>query len=260
MFHCSGLVEWLRNVFEFKSQRKRERKSSEAARSNSHSLPDEAHAEKSTSTESLDSGFIELSESSSSFSLKSILRQNVNNTTGIDPKKKVSICAPASSNSLRGGRRERGAVVVCKDKEEMVSDIPTPLISDVSSQITEIISASKEKLVAQHPELRSSIEVLFEKDLDLQLISLSSKEIADLFYSLRVILFCPPPQHQDIIINKIIDLLVALTNTFKLEDQYEECLEMWSACKSGKYYQNSEFYWTQAQTLTISVWCKIIVL
>ena len=233
--------------------------SSETTSSNFHSLPVEANAEKSRSTESLDSGFIELSESSSSFSLKSILRQNVNNTTGIDPKKKVSICVPLSSKNLRGGRRERGAVVVCNDKEEMVSD-PTPVISNVSSQINEIISASKEKLVVQHPELRSSIELLFKKDLDMQLISLSTKKIAELLYSLRVILFCPPQQHQDIIINKIIDLLVAVTNTLKLEDLYEECLKMWSVCKSGKYYQNTEFYWEQAQTLMISVWCKIIVL
>ena len=260
MFHCSGLAQWLRNVFHIKSQRKKERKSSEAASSDSHSLPDQDNAEKSTSTESLDSGFIELSESSSSFSLKSILRQNVNNTTGIDPKKKVSICAPLSSKNVRGERGGRGEVVVCSDKQELLSDLAPPVISNVSFQIDKILSAAKLKLVAQHPELRPSIELLFEKELDLRLASLSSKKIAELLYSLRIILFCPPQQDLDIIINKITDLLVAVTNTLKLEDLYEECLKLWSVCKSGKYYQNPEFYWTHAQTLMISVWCNIIVL
>ena len=254
MFDCSsGLAQWLRDIFLFKSKRKsEERKSSVSASSMTYSLPEQATREKTTSTESLDSGFIELSESSSSFSLKSILRQSGNNTAGIDPKKKVSICTPENTS---GGR---GKIVVCNDKEEILSDISASAISNVSSQIDKIITASKVKLVDQFPELKPSIELLFEKDLDRRLASLSTKKIAQLLY--RVILFCPPQQNQDIIINKIIDLLLAVTMTMKLEGLHEECLAMWLACKSSKYYENTEFYWTHAQTLMISVWCKIIVL
>ena len=262
MFDCSsGLAQWVRNVFHFKSLRKSERKSSESASSNPQSVHVQTNTEKSTSTESLDSGFIELSESSSSSSLKSILRQNVDNTTGIDPKKKVSICAPPSPTKQAGGRRERGEAVVCSDKEELLSASPAqPAIRNISAQIDKIISASKVKLVSQYPELRPSIELMFEKELDRRLASLSPNKIAELLYSLRVILFCPPQQDQDIIINKIIDLLVAVTNTLKLGNLHEECQRMCSVCKSDKYYQNPEFYWTHAQTLMISVWSRIIVL
>ena len=261
MFNCSlGLTQWLRKIFHFKSQRKNERKSSESAISNLHFLPyHQTNAEKSTSTESLDSGFIELSESFSSFSLKSILRQN-DKTTGIDPKKQVSICTPLSSKNVSGRRKERGEVMVCNDKKELVLDFSAPVISNVSSQIKKIVSASKAKLVIQYPELRPSIDILFEMELEMRLANLTPKKIAELLSSLRVILFCPPQQDQDIILNKIIDLLVAVSNTLMLEDLYEECLKMWSVCKSGQYYQNTEFYWTHVQTLMIKVWCNIIVL
>ena len=147
-------------------------------------------------------------------------------------------------------------MVMCNNKEELEANIPT--VRNISSQINRIILTSKVKLIDQYPDLKTSIELLFEKKLEMEFAILSSDRIAELLYSLRVILFYPPQQHQDIIITKIIDLLVAVTNRLKLENLYEECLKMWSVCQSGKYYKNTEFYWSHTQTLLISVWCKII--
>ena len=249
MFDCSsGLGQCLKNLFHFRNSY---RKSSESASSDHYSIIDRSNNEKSTSTETLDSGFIELSKSSSSFSLKSILRQNVCSTTGIDPQKKVSICVPLSPKKLGGGRKGLCEMVVCNNKEELEANIPT--VRNISSQINRIILTSKVKLIDQYPDLKTSIELLFEKKLEMQLTSLSSDKIAEFLYSLRVILFCPPQQQQDIIITKIIDLLLAVTKRLKLENLYEECLKMWSVYQSGKYYKNTEFYWAHTQTLMISV-------
>ena len=119
MYDCSGIAQWLR-------RRKRvERKSSDPTRT-----------EQSSSNESLDSGFVELSETSSSISLKSILRQHVNNTTGVDPKKKVSICAPTSPKSLsrtrfiiyKGETHKTSSEKVPSDREEEAGVGPTPVM------------------------------------------------------------------------------------------------------------------------------------
>ena len=63
-------------------------------------------------------------------------------------------------------------MVVCNNKEELEANIPT--VRNISSQINRIILTSKVKLIDQYPDLKTSIELLFEKKLEMQLASLSS--------------------------------------------------------------------------------------
>ena len=145
------------------------------------------------------------------------------------------------------------------DKEGQLADPPALL--DISAQISQMLDSCKSCLMDLYPHLSPSIDLLFAPDLSLLLSDLSSNKIAELIYSLRVLLFSPPPRYRDIIINKVMELLVSVTKTLELVPLHGECEMMCEeVCKSGKYYQNSEFYWAHAQTLMISVWCKIILL
>ena len=253
MVDCSsGLARWLRSVVNI------ERKDSVVT-----TEPDTTDT--SSSQESLDSGFVELSETSSSFSLKSILRQNVNNTTGGDPKKKVSICAPTSPRSVshkrmtnKGVKNTISSQLVLNDKAGNLAE--PPALMDVSAQIKKMVEDCRSSLNDLYPQLTSSIEVLFEADISVRLASLSSNKIAELLHSLRVLLFSPPALHRDIVINKVMALLVAVTRSLQLEDLHQECVKMCEVCQSGHYYQHTDFYWTHGQTLLISVWCRIILL
>jgi len=220
------------------------------------------------SVESIDSGFVEsipesISSSESNYSTKSILRQH-HSVVG-DRKKKVSINAPESpvcSQKPRKRIRMRAQKIISQScSEESVNDVALSGSKlNISSQITCIIDAAKQYLLHQHPHLADSLQILFINNAENQLSSLSPQQIAKLLHSLKMILFSPPDQYQDIIITRVMQLLITVSKILHLDDLLEECEHVSRECYSSNFYQDPDNYWRQVQTCLISVWCRILVL
>ena len=142
--------------------------------------------EKSDSKESIDSGFVDSSsgsvhesQSSSTLSSKSILRQSIGSDTTSEVKKKVSICAPASpeTNSKKFSRTGR-RMKMQKITQAPRSCSPCPANKlDISDQIRDIIEAAKKYLISQNPRLTQSIELLFTPNMKSYLQDLSPHQV-----------------------------------------------------------------------------------
>ena len=143
-------------------------------------------AEKSDSKESIDSGFVDSSpgsvhesQSSSTLSSKSILRQSFGQDTTSEVKKKVSICAPASPETAskklsRTGRRMKLQKVTQRPRS--CSPCGANKL-DISDQIRDIIEAAKKYLMNQNPRLTESIELLFTSNMKSYLEDLTPHQV-----------------------------------------------------------------------------------
>ena len=187
----------------------------------------------------------------SSKPIKSIIRQVYPSTripcqASRSIKKKVTIRLP-SDPSLTP------KIVSCHE------ELPHHKIcQNISSQVERMKTEASKYLVAEHPDIKDSLEVLFDEKHKTILEELSCSGVEDLLFSLRTIIFHPLAKFKDLVINQVLDLLLHVTDLYLLPDLREKCLEVSGRLRSRHFYSDTDTCWADAQTVMVWVWCRVL--